>query len=327
MTISPSDMHWLVGGGGVLVFLLVFAALGSDKEEQLDRRLGRVSGKIAVRKLSTEERVQAVRRTTDSGIPVLDQLIKMLPNPDKLRRRLARTGHNITIGDYFLVNVLAIGIFYVIFRFVGWAKILDIFLAVIVGLSLPHMMIGRMGNKRIKKFLATFPEAIDTMCRGLRSGLPVTESIAAVGREMPDPVGLEFNRIADGVRMGKSLEAAMWEVAPRIDVAEYRFLIIAMAIQKETGGNLAETLGNLSDLIRRRRQLRLKIKAMSAEARASAMIIGSLPFIMFTLLMFVNRSYMMTMFESLGGELMLGGAMTWMAIGWGVMTKMISFEI
>jgi tight adherence protein B len=327
MTISSSDMRWIVGLGGAFVIVLLFLAFGSESEEQLDRRLGRVSGKGMVRKLSSEERVQAVRRTTDSGIPILDQLIKMLPNPDKLRRRLARTGRNITIGDYLMATVLATGIFYLVFRFVGWSKIIDILLAIILGLSLPHMVIGYMGGKRIKKFLAAFPEAIDTMCRGLRSGLPITESIAAVGREMPDPIGLEFNRVADGVRMGKSLEAAMWEVAPRIDVAEYRFLIIAMAIQKETGGNLAETLGNLADLIRRRRQLRLKIKAMSAEARASAMIIGSLPFIMFTLLMFVNSAYMMTMLQSLNGELMLGGAATWMGIGWGVMTKMIHFEI
>ena len=127
--------------------------------------------------------------------------------------------------------------------------------------------------------------------------------------------------------MGKTLEAAMWEVSNRIDAAEFRFLIIAMAIQKETGGNLGETLGNLADLIRRRRQLRLKIKAMSAEAKASAMIIGSLPFIMFTLLMLVNSGYMMTMFQSLGGKLMLGAALFWMGLGWAVMTKMIHFEI
>lgn len=127
--------------------------------------------------------------------------------------------------------------------------------------------------------------------------------------------------------MGKSLEAAMWEVAPRIDTPEFRFLIIAMTIQKETGGNLAETLGNLAELIRKRRQLRLKIKAMSSEAKASAMIIGSLPFIMFALLMVVNSSYVMVMFYRTGGQMMLGGGLFWMALGWGVMMKMVSFEI
>lgn len=327
MNLSAQAMHWIVGIGAALVVAILFAAFGSESESALLRRMERVSGK-GMRKLGTEERVQnAVRRTTDSGIPVLDQLIKMLPNPDKLRRRIARTGHALPLGEYLLMNALAVGVFYLIFHMVGWSKLLGVLLSVTLGLGLPHMITGYMGNKRIKKFLANFPEAIDTMCRGLRSGLPITESIAAVGREMPDPVGTEFHRIADGVRMGKSLEASMWEIAQRIDAPEYRFLIIAMAIQKETGGNLGETLGNLADLIRRRRQLRLKIKAMSSEARASAMIIGSLPFIMFTLLMIVNSAYMMTLFESLRGEIMLGGALTWMAIGWATMTKMIHFEI
>jgi len=119
----------------------------------------------------------------------------------------------------------------------------------------------------------------------------------------------------------------MWEVAKRIDTPEFRFLIIAMAIQKETGGNLAETLGNLADLIRKRRQLRQKIKAMSSEAKASAMIIGSLPFVMFLLLMFVNSDYVMVLFHSTGGKLLVGAGVTWMSIGWAAMLKMIHFEL
>jgi tight adherence protein B len=281
-----------------------------------------------VRKLSTSDRTpQAVRRTTDSGMVWMNILIGFLPNPDKLRARLMRTGRDISLGNYLLVTVLMVFIFALIFHTLQWSQVIVVPLALMLGLGLPHFVIGYMGAKRIKKFLANFPEAIDTMCRGIRSGLPVTESIAAVGREMPDPIGLEFHRIADGVRMGRSLEASMWEVTKRISTPEFRFLIIAMAIQKETGGNLAETLGNLSDLIRKRRQLRLKIKAMSSEAKASAMIIGSLPFIMFTLLMVVNSEYMMTLFNSTGGKILMGVGVTWMSIGWIVMTKMIHFEL
>ncbi len=328
MTLDAHSMHLIMVVGAALVLFLIVAAFGGDTASSLSRRLSRVSGDGIVRKLGTEQRAQnALRKTTDSGIPIVDQLIKMLPNPDKLRRRIARTGHGWSLGEYLLVNSILVGVFFLIFQMVGWSKVLNIPLSLILGLGLPHMVTGIIGGRRIKKFLATFPEAIDTMCRGLRSGLPVTESIASVGREMPDPVGTEFHRIADGVSMGKSLESAMWEVANRIDTPEYRFLIIAMAIQKETGGNLAETLGNLSDLIRRRRQLRLKIKAMSAEAVASASIIGSLPFIMFILLMMVNAEYMMTMFQSLKGEIMLGVAVFWMSIGWFAMIKMIRFEI
>lgn len=328
MPLDPATMPWVAAAGGGACLLMLVLAFSEDKDKEMSRRLARVSLDGVQKKIDTHGRPQrAIRDQSDSGIAFVNLLIKFLPNPGKLRARLAKTGHNIALGEYLLINLLLAFIFFLIFQMVGWAKLSCVLMGGILGLGLPHIVIGMMGARRLKKFLASFPEAIDTMCRGLRSGLPITESISAVGREMPDPIGIEFHRIADGVHMGRSLEAAMWEVAPRIDCPEYRFLIIAMAIQKETGGNLAETLGNLSDLIRRRRQLRLKIKAMSAEAKASAMIIGSLPFIMFTLLMLVNSDYMMTMFREFKGKVMLGSALFWMSMGWAVMTKMIHFEI
>lgn len=327
MTVDSNTMLWIVGGGVFVFVFMVISAISMGKED-LDRRLERV-GPQAARKISTRDRAHpgALRGTKDSSIAFVNILIQMLPNPDKLRSRLARTGKDIKLGEYLLVNALTVVTLYMIGNFLMWPKIIIFPLSLMLGFGLPHFVTGFMGNRRMKKFLASFPEAIDTMCRGLRSGLPITESIAAVGREMPDPIGVEFHRISDGVRMGKSLESAMWEVARRIDAAEFRFLIIAMAIQKETGGNLAETLGNLSDLIRRRRQLRLKIKAMSSEAKASAMIIGSLPFLMFALLMVVSPDYIMTMFHDIRGKVMLGIGLFWMSLGWGVMMKMIHFEL
>ena len=116
-----------------------------------------------------------------------------------------------------------------------------------------------------------------------------------VGREIGDPVGEEFRRISDEVRLGQPLEQALWDTARRIGTPEFNFLVVTMIVQRETGGNLAETLENLDQVLRRRRQMRLKIKAMSSEARASAMIIGSLPFIMFTILLVVNNAYAMTL--------------------------------
>jgi tight adherence protein B len=328
MNLSPTTTYIVLGGGAFAFVFLILSALTDSTADDLQRRLSRVGPGGTVRKLATNDRIQnAVRRTDDSGIKIMNIFIRLLPNPDKMRARLARTGREYTLGEYLLANVLLVFIFGLIFHFIGWPQIIVVLLSLAIGLGIPHIVTGFMGARRLKKFFANFPEAIDTMTRGIRSGLPITESIAAVGREMPDPVGIEFHRIADGVRMGRSLEASMWEVTKRISSPEFKFLIIAMAIQKETGGNLAETLGNLSDLIRKRRQLRLKIKAMSSEARASAMIIGSLPFIMFTLLMIVNSSYMMTLFDSLPGEILMGVGVTWMSIGWAVMTKMIHFEI
>ncbi|MDX2027906.1 MAG: type II secretion system F family protein [Alphaproteobacteria bacterium] len=328
MTLDASHMYWILGGGIFLFLMLTASAFSDNVAEDLKRRLSRVGPGGTVRKIKTHDRAAHVlRRSGDSGIPLMNQLIRLLPNPDKLRSRLARTGKTISLGEYLMFNALGVMIFFLIFHLFGWARPIVVLLALGLGLGIPHFITGFMGARRIKKFLASFPEAIDTMCRGIRSGLPITESIAAVGREMPEPVGTEFHRIADGVHMGKSLESSMWEVTRRIDTPEFRFLIIAMAIQKETGGNLAETLGNLADLIRKRRQLRLKIKAMSSEARASAMIIGSLPFIMFTLLMIVNSDYMMTLFTSLKGKMLMGAGVFWMSLGWAAMIKMIHFEI
>jgi tight adherence protein B len=322
----------LAGGGAITMAVLLIIAFSGGKDDQMEQRMLRVSGKLQeARKIKKEKTAQqSMRRiVTYSTIPAFDRLIKMLmPNPDKLRMRLAKTGRDITLGAFLLVNILLISVvFFVIHLLVGWAKAPSLFLGIAVGLIIPHMVIGIMGSRRIKQFLASFPEAIDTMCRGLRSGLPVSESISAVGREMADPVGIEFRRISDGVRMGRSLEDSMWDVTQRIDVQEFRFLIISMAIQKETGGNLAETLGNLSDLIRKRRQLRLKIRAMSSEARASALIIGSLPFVMFSILWMVNSDYVMTLFLTLRGNVLLGFGLGLIAMGAGVMRKMINFEI
>jgi tight adherence protein B len=323
---TPATLYMLLGGCAFLLVVVVGALMGGGAQD-LERRLERVGPHGTLHKINKDERIYAVRRSTDSGIALINILVRLMPNPDKIRSRLARTGKNINLGEYFLMNALSILVFFVIFHLLQWGGLVTVLLSIMLGIGLPHFIVARIGNRRIKKFLASFPEAIDTMCRGLRSGLPVSESIASVGREMPDPIGLEFHRISDGVRMGKTLESSMWEVARRIDVPEYRFLIIAMAIQKETGGNLAETMGNLADLIRKRRQLRLKVKAMSSEAKASAMIIGSLPFIMFGLLMLISPEYMLAMFHDIRGKIMLGGALTWMSIGWAVMTKMIHFEL
>ena len=321
----------LVGVGVFAILALLIGAFGGEGDGRFEKRLLRVGGKlVAARRIEKPGAAQSVRRSSaDSSIPLFDRLIKaLMPNPDRLRARLAQTGRNLSLGEYLLINLLIAFIFFIIFAFgCGWAKPSSAFLGLALGLYIPHLATGMMGRRRIKKFLGSFPEAIDTMCRGLRSGLPVTESIAAVGREMPDPVGIEFRRISDGVRMGRSLEDSMWEVSKRVDTPEFRFLIIAMAIQRETGGNLAETLGNLADLIRKRRQLRLKIRAMSSEARASAMIIGSLPFVMFCLLWVVNHDYVMILFNTLKGNIMLGFGLFLIGLGVMVMKKMISFEI
>ena len=163
--------------------------------------------------------------------------------------------------------------------------------------------------------------------RGIRSGLPVSEAIKQVAGEIDDPVGTEFRQITDPIKIGVTMEEALWSAASRLDIPEYRFLVITLAIQQETGGNLAEMLEKLCDMLRRREQMRLKIKAISSEAKASAYIIGSLPFVMFGIISFMNPDYAMTLFTDPRGLAMIGAAFVCYGLGIGIMAKMIQFDI
>jgi tight adherence protein B len=191
----------------------------------------------------------------------------------------------------------------------------------------PHWICSNLIHRRLTKFTKLFPEAIDLMVRGIRSGLPVSETISSIGQELADPVGTEFQRITDSVKLGQTLEEAMWDTARRLDTPEFKFFVISLSVQRETGGNLAETLENLSDVLRKRHQMQLKIKAMSSEARASAYIIGSLPFIVGGILMLLNPKYVMTLFTDPRGMMLVGVGFAMMALGGFVMAKMVRFEV
>src|SRR5690606_9660698 len=184
-----------------------------------------------------------------------------------------------------------------------------------------------VGNRRITKVMNAVPEAIALLCRGLRAGLPIVEAIVTLGNDAPDPVGREFRCVANAMRIGQSLEQGLWDVARRIDIPDFKFLIIAISIQRETGGNLAETLGGLANTLRKRRQIQLKIKAMSSEARASAWLIGALPFLMFFLLWLANDGYVLPLVNDPPGMYMLGAGLPMISFGVGVMAKMVRFEI
>jgi len=184
-----------------------------------------------------------------------------------------------------------------------------------------------MIKRRVTKFTANFPDAIELMVRGLRSGLPITETLGIVASEIQGPVGVEFRVVNDKMKIGRTMEAALQETADRLGTAEFQFFVITLAIQRETGGNLAETLSNLADVLRKRAQMKLKIRAMSSESKASAYIVGSLPFIVFGLIYWVNPGYIGNFF--IDDRLIIAGlgGFTWMGIGFFIMAKMVSFEI
>jgi tight adherence protein B len=260
---------------------------------------------------------------------MIEQLAgRLLPRQSALRERIARAGLSLSIGGMLLI-ALAIGA-----TATGAALLfgrLPLVPAVAIGVAaaaaLPHLALGFLGNRRTNRFLALFPDAIDLIVRGLKSGLPVTESIATVGRELAEPLGGEFRAISDGIRFGRPMSELLWETARRLQSQEFNFFVISLAIQQETGGNLAETLANLSDILRRRRQMRLKVKALSSEAKASAMILGCLPFVMYAIISFINPGYEEALLTDPRGNVMLGFAIGSLTLGCGIMAKMIRFEV
>jgi len=312
---------------GFILLLLAFAT-GGGKEKQFKNRVELV--KTGRRTKSTEEsKVSAKRSTSDSDNPFIDQLIKnALPKREQLRLRLQRAGIEAPLGRYLAIcSIVGLGAMAasLLLKFVP--PMASVFVGIIAGVALPHMVIGAMAARRQNKFVENFPDAIDLMVRGLKSGLPIGESIKTAGNEIPDPVGLELRRVTDAVRMGTKLEDALWDTSSRIELQDFKFFTVSLAIQSETGGNLSETLANLSNVLRGRRQLKLKIKAMSSEAKASAYIIGSLPFVVGFFIYLVNRSYVMKLFLDERGNVMLGIGGLMFLIGGVVMYKMVKFEI
>ena len=199
-------------------------------------------------------------------------------------------------------------------------------LALIFGLGLPRWVIGFLAKGRMKKFSLEFPNAVDVIVRGIKSGLPVHECFKIIARESPAPLGPEFQKLVEGLGVGLTLEQALDKMFQRMPTPELRFFTIVIAIQQKTGGNLAEALGNLSAVLRARRMMGEKIKALSSEALASAGIIASLPPAVMTMVMFTTPAYMMPLFNDIRGNFLLLIAALLMATGVFVMKRMISFK-
>jgi tight adherence protein B len=251
----------------------------------------------------------------------------LIPKPALLRRRLETTGRNISLAKYGLITVAIMLIVTVVLTFKGAPFLLALFVGMFVGIGGPHLAIGFLIKQRLNKFNTNFPDAIELMVRGLRSGLPITETLGIVGAELQGPVGVEFRAVADRMKIGRTMEVALQETADNLGTAEFQFFVITLAIQRETGGNLAETLSNLADVLRKRAQMKLKIRAMSSESKASACILGSLPFVVFAMVYAVNAEYLGGFFYDQRLIVAGLGGMVWMSIGVFIMAKMVNFEI
>jgi tight adherence protein B len=196
----------------------------------------------------------------------------------------------------------------------------------VMGLGLPRWVLGFLTNRRKKKFTENFAPAIDVIVRSVKTGLPTNEALRIVAREAPNPVGSEFYSLVESLKVGVTLDQALKRMMESMPTPEVGFFAIVMTIQGKSGGNLSEALGNLASVLRDRKRLQGKIKAMSSEAKASAMIIGSLPPAVMGIVYITTPGYIMKLFTEHAGNLMLAGAAVWMSTGIMVMRKMINFK-
>ncbi len=310
------------------IFGLIAAAIGSAARRRYRRRLGAVRDRARGIPVAAGAAPRSLARL-QSATPKIDRVARRwLPRRDVLAARLARTGRTITIGQYGLLvvgmAVLATG---GLRSVASLGLVADLLVGSFLGMALPYLVIGRLGNRRVAAFTALLPDAIDLMVRALRSGLPISEAIIGAGREIADPVGGELRLVESGMRLGRDLDALLWDIARRIDTPEFRFFIIALGVQRETGGNLAETLANLADALRRRKQMRAKVRAMSSETRATTMILGGLPLVVIGLLMLTSPDYLAPLFHDVRGYVLDGVAVAMLVTGVTIMNKMAQFEI
>ncbi|MCD2178965.1 type II secretion system F family protein [Rhizobium sp. C1] len=199
--------------------------------------------------------------------------------------------------------------------------------AFVMGLGMPRFILGFLFKRRMKRFLNEFPNSLDIMVRSIKSGLPLNDAMRLIALEGQEPVKSEFRRVVEAQQMGMSIADACTRMNATIPLQEVKFFAIVISIQAQAGGNLSEALGNLSRVLRDRKKMLGKVQALSMEAKASAAIIGALPFIVATLVSITSPDYIKPLFSDPRGHLILLGSAIWMSIGVFVMRKMINFDI
>jgi tight adherence protein B len=312
---------------GIMALLVLGSMLigGKSPAKEAQRRLQGVRYRHSE---STNAKVESqLKKAIAARRPKMHKAAGSGSRIEALTLRLERTGRGWTLQQYFYASAgIALGMTLLLYFKTG-VPLLSLGIGALAGAGLPHFTVNYFINKRLNDFNAKFPDGIELLVRGLRSGLPVTETLGVVAHEIPGPVGQEFKAAVERIKIGRTMEESLQETANRLGTAEFQFFVITLAIQRETGGNLAETLSNLADVLRKRAQMKLKIRAMSSESKASAYIVGALPFIVFTLIWWVNPNYVGGFFED--ERLMVTGlgGLVWMSIGGFIMAKMVSFEI
>ena len=314
----------------ILTLMGIMAALMfSNQAQKKQRRLAVIQGKASSSGEKDEKTIQNKRR---------DELARKLKDSEeeggkprkkaRMAELLIQAGLSISTKQFWIFSLL-LGVFLALLsKLFGQSNVVVLMMFITGSLGIPRFILKRKIKKRQKQFLEEFADALEAMTRLLKSGMPVSEAIAMAGREYGgSPVGDEMMQIYDAQRVGIPLSEAVTAATKRMPLTEMQMFATGISIQSQTGSSLSEVLMGLAGVIRARFRLKRKVQALSSEAKASAMIIGALPFLVGGGLFAINPEYINILFGSLLGQIMMAASAVWMAIGIFVMKIMINFRI
>lgn len=318
---------------GAIAYALLFNRISDErnvgkrlqtiKSAETDRAVVKASRDRLAEAAKRRKSVQETLRQLDEKQKQIDLSVKKPP----LKVQIRQAGLNLTMERFYLYSAIS-GLVLTLIGFVIGLPTIALPGALIVGsLGLPRWLVSFLRARRVKAFLNEFPNALDIIVRAVKSGLPLNDAVRLIASESPEPVRGEFRRIVDSQQMGLSIPEATMRMSETMPCPEAAFFGIVIQIQAQAGGNLSEALGNLSRVLRDRKKMKAKVSALSMEAKASAAIIGSLPFIIAFLVYLTSPSYILPLFTTSTGHLILGVSGLWMSIGIFVMRKMMNFEV
>ncbi|SEP70097.1 tight adherence protein B [Devosia sp. YR412] len=310
-----------VGAAG---FALVPNAFSGGRAEKRRKAL---QGDIRVNRLevaatrSRDERRKSVQSALKSQTDALNAKKRVT-----LPQMLFQAGMTTKPATFIRNSIIFGGVVFVLLVLVQVPIYLAPVFAVAAAYLLPRMWINRKRKKYQSRFLDELPNAVEAIVRGVKTGLPLNDSMRVVAKDAKEPVRSEFGRVLDQQAFGMSMSEAIAVLLERVPLPEVNFFVVVITVQQQSGGNLSEALTNLAKVLRNRKKMKQKIKAMSSEAKASASIIGSLPFVVGTLVSVVSPAYLGPLFTTTIGQIWLGVGVTMLSAGIFVMTRMVQFE-
>lgn len=311
---------------GIGYAFLAPAINNRDRAAKRIRAVTRSGFTASAESIEVDGKIKDRRKAVQEKLKELENSQKQVKKKINLRARIERAGLTITTSTFYLLSCVSGVVLGVLLWSIDQGPLIAIAGLFAGGFGLPRWVLGFLSGYRQKAFSREFANAIDVIVRGVKSGLPINECLQIIANESPDPVGGEFRDLVESQRVGVPMDQGLLRMLERMPLAEVNFFVIVLTIQAKSGGNLSEALGNLSIVLRARKLMRAKIKSMSAEATASAAIIGSLPPGVMLIVYMSTPDYIMTLFTESAGNAMLVASGIWMLIGVLVMKKMISFK-